>query len=139
MDILRKVARQAATSFKDIADDVWDEVGDAKGVSQLVKGVPRSAGKYALTSQLLMAMNFPDEAPTFQHSFNITNDGPTGSVGFQGTPIGHLLDSVAEVSQQRNASAIGIQGYAEAASTSTIDDLGNLLPKLRAMANEGAK
>lgn len=137
MDLLRKTARQVATSFKDIADEVWEELGDTSGVPQGYKDVARSAGKYALTAQLLMTMNFPDEAEVFRNSFNITNDGPTGSEGFSGTPIGNLLDGVAEVSSHRNTAAIGTQGYSDVTATSSIDDLGKLLPMLRGMVKEG--
>lgn len=136
MDFLRKIAKDTATKFKDLADEVWDELGDTSGVPQAYKDVSRSAGKYALTAQLLMTMTFPDEAETFKDSFNITNDGPTGSQGFSGTPIGHLLDSVAEITVQRNAGAIGTQGYSDVSQTSTIEDLGALLPRIRSMVKE---
>lgn len=130
MELLRKHARKAATSFKDLADDVWEEVGDTKG---LPKALGETAGKYALTAQLLMTMNFPDEAEIFRGGFNVTGRGPTGAQGFEGTPIAHLLDNVAEVSMQRNTAAIGTQGFADVSQTSTIDDLGQLLPMLRSM------
>lgn len=134
MEFLNKLARKAATDFKDIADDVWDELGDSSMIPKAMKDISTSAGKYALASQLLMAMNFPDDADIFRHSFNVTGNGPTGSKGFAGTPIGHLLDSVADISLHRNTAAIGTQGYADISQTSTIDDLGKLLPNLRAMA-----
>lgn len=139
MELLRKIARETATSFKDIADEVWDELGDTSGIPEGFKKVSKSAGKYALTAQLLMAMNFPDDAEVFRSSFNITNEGPTGAQGFKDTPLAHLLDSVADMSMQRNASAIGTQGFSDATQTSTIEDLGKLLPKIRGLAKEGKK
>lgn len=133
MKFLRDIARKAANDFKNMADEVWDELGDTNGVPQAYKDVSRSAGKYALTSQLLMAMNFPDEAEVFRDSFNITNGGPTGAQGFEGSPIGFMLDRVAEVAMSRNTAAIGTQGYGDVTQTSTIEDLGQLLPMLRGM------
>lgn len=136
MEFLRKMARQSATAFKDIADEVWDEVGDVKGISKEFKSIEHSAGKYALTAQLLMTLNFPDDAEIFRGSFNITGQGPTGSQGFKGTPVGHLLDGVAEISMHRNAAAIGAQGFSDVSQTSTFEDLGKLLPQLRSMVKE---
>lgn len=137
MEFLQKIAEQAATKFKNLADEVWDELGDTSGVPQAYKDVSRSAGKYALTAQLLMTMNFPEEADEFRGSFNITNDGPTGAQGFSGTPIGNMLNAVAEITIHRNTSAITAQGFADATQTSTIDDLGRMLPDIRAMIEGG--
>lgn len=139
MELLRKMARRTATSFKDIADEVWDEVGDTSGVPEGFKRAANSVGKYAFTAQLLMAMNFPDDAEVFRSSFNVTNEGPTGADGFQGTPLAHILNTVAEISQERNTAAIGTQGFSDVTQTSTIEDLGRLLPMVRQMATEGSK
>lgn len=136
MELLRKIARQTATSFKDIADDVWDELGDTSMAPEGFRKTSRSSGKYALTAQLLMTMNFPDDAEIFRSSFNVTNAGPTGSHGFKGTPVAHLLDAVADISQERNAAAIGTVGFSDVTQTSTINDLGKLLPIIRSMAKE---
>ncbi|AHK11874.1 hypothetical protein CHOED_014 [Vibrio phage CHOED] len=136
MEFLRKLARQSAEGFKDIAEEVWDEIGDTKGIPQGLKDAGRSAGKYALAAQLLMMINFPDEAETFRHSFNINGDGPTGATEFEGTPYGRLLDGVAEAVQDMNASAIGVQGFADVTQTSSYEDLGKMLPMLRDMGEK---
>lgn len=139
MEFLRKMAREAAMGFKDTADSVWDELGDIKGVPQAYKDVSRSAGKYALTAQLLMILNFPDNAEMFRDTFNTTNKGPTGAHGFSNTPIGNLLNGVSELSMQNNASAIGSQGYADVTQTSTYEDLERMLPQLDALATKSPK
>lgn len=139
MDFLRKQAQETAQGFKELADEVWDEVGDVSGIKGVFKGMERTAGKYALTAQLLMTLNFPDEADVFRDSFNNSGKGPTGSKGFEGSPIAHLLDGVADVAQTLNASAIATSGAADISQTSTYDDLGKLLPRLRALSKEGAK
>lgn len=131
MEFLRKLAQQSAEGFKEIADEVWGELGDTSGAPQEFKDMGRSAGKYALTAQLLMTLNFPDEAELFRDSFNATGKGPTGANGFEGTPMGHMLSQVAEASATRNAAAIGTQGFSDVTQTSTYDDLGKLLPQLR--------
>lgn len=137
MEFLRKMAQQAADKFKDTADEVWDSLGDTSGVPQAYKDVSRSAGKYALTAQLLMILNFPDEPEVFSETFNVTNTGPTGASGFEGTPIGHLLSSVAKITAQRNSEAIGVQGFGDVTQTSSLDDLVELLPLIDEMAEEG--
>lgn len=134
MEFLKEMARKSANDFKEIADDVWGELGDSSMIPKALKEISSSAGKYALASQLLMTMNFPDDADMFRNSFNATNKGPTGSKGFAKTPIGHLLDSVADISAHRNAAAIGVQGFADISQTSTIKDLGEVLPQVRNMA-----
>lgn len=131
MEFLRKMAQQSAEGFKDIADEVWDRLGDMKGVPQGYKDTSRTAGKYALTAQLLMTMNFPDDADILRHSFNVTGKGPTGADGFKGTGVGDLLDAVADITKERNLQAKGTTGYADISQTSTYDDLGNLLPMIR--------
>lgn len=136
MEFLRKMARESATGFKDLADTVWAELGDTSGIPEEYKGISKSAGKYALTAQLLMMMNFPDDAEVFRDGFNITNKGPTGAEGFKGTPIAALLAGVSEVSMHRNASAIGTQGFSDVTQTSTYEDLDRLLPQLKAMAEK---
>jgi hypothetical protein len=133
MEFLRKMAQQSAEGFKQIADEVWDRLGDMKGVPKGYKDTARTAGKYALTSQLLMTMNFPDDADILRHSFNVTGKGPTGSDGFSGTPVGDLLDAVADITKERNVQAKGTTGYSDISQTSTYDDLGNLLPMIRLM------
>lgn len=133
MEFLRKMARDSASSFKDLADTVWAELGDANSIPEEYKRISKSAGKYALTAQLLMIMNFPDNAEVFRDGFNITNEGPTGSKGFQGSPVGSLLEGVAEISAHRNAAAIGTQGNSDVTQTSTYDDLDRLLPQIREM------
>lgn len=137
MEFLRKLAKQSADRFKDTAEEVWDSLGDTSGVPQAYKDVSRSAGKYALTAQLLMIMNFPDEPEVFSETFNVTNDGPTGASGFEGTPIGNLLSSVAKITQQRNVEAIGVQGFGDVTQTSSLKDLVEMLPLIDEMVEGG--
>lgn len=129
MEFLRKMAQQSAEGFKEIADEVWDRLGDMKAVKGY-KEASRTAGKYALTAQLLMIMNFPDDADVLRHSFNVTGKGPTGSDGFKGTRVGDILDAVADITKERNIQAVASTGYADISQTSTYDDLGRLLPQI---------
>lgn len=136
MEFLRKMARESGMGFKELADEVWAEVGDVSAVKSQFKGMEKSAGKYALTAQLLMTLNFPDDAETFRSSFNVTGKGPTGADGFSGTSIGDMLNGVSEVAAQMNAAAIGTSGAADISQTSTYDDLGKLIPRLRTLSGD---
>lgn len=136
MEFLRKLAQESAMGFKDLADEVWGELGDISGVPQAYKDISTSAGKYALTTQLLMTLNFPDDAEMFRDGFNITNKGPTGSEGFKGTPVGNLLNGVSEIAMHRNAAAVGAQGFSDVTSTSTYEDLERMLPQLDALGTK---
>lgn len=137
MEFLRKQAAQKAEGFKELADEVWDELGDIRGISKGMKQVAKTGGKYALAAQLLMMLNYPDEAEMLRDSYNVTGAGPTGAQGFQGTPLAHMLDATAALVIHRNTSAISIQGYADAGATSTMKDLITILPQLRSFAKEG--
>lgn len=136
MDFLRKHAQQSAVGFKELADEVWSEVGATEGLRETFKGMEKTAGKYALTAQLLMTLNYPQEAETFRNGFNATGPGPTGSEGFADTPIGTMLDAVSELSQTLQAQAIGTTGAADISQTSTYEDLSKVLPRLRALMGE---
>ena len=139
MDFLRKMARQSGQEFKDLADEVWAEVGSSFDKDSF-KGMERSAGKYALTAQLLMTLNFPEDATTFRDSFNFTGEGPTGAQGFMGTPIQIALDGVAEMATVLGAQAMRDTGAIDVTKTSTYQDLDRILPELRRiLAEEGEK
>lgn len=129
MEFLRKAAKAASEDFKELADSVWDSMGDTRGVPAAAKKAGRTLGKYALTSQLIMMFNFPDDADMFRDSFNVTGDGPTGASEFGG-PIGTVLTNAADMAMQTNQEAINAQGFADISSTSTIEDIRKALPSL---------
>lgn len=124
-----KAAKAASEDFKDLADSVWDSMGDTSGVPKAAKKAGRTLGKYALTSQLMMMFNFPDDAAMFRDSFNISGDGPTGASEFGG-PIGTVLTNASDMAMQTNQEAINAQGFADISSTSTIEDIRKLLPTM---------
>lgn len=129
MDFLRKAAKAASEDFKDLADSVWEAMGDTRGTPEVVKKAGKTLGKYAIASQLIMMFNFPDDADMFRDSFNVTGDGPTGASEFGG-PIGTALMNAADMAMSINQEAQNAQGFADIASTSTIDDVRKMLPSL---------
>lgn len=133
MKFLKDAAKKAAEGFKDLAEDVWDAMGDTSGAPEAVKKAGPTIGKYALTSQLLMMLNFPDSAEGLRDSFNVIGNGPTGARGFTG-PLKASLENVAKISKDNNEQAQRLQGFADISSTSTYDDLANMLPVLTMMA-----
>jgi hypothetical protein len=136
MEFLRKLTAKKADLFKDLADDVWDELGDISKISKGMKQISRTGGKYALTAQLLMILNFPEEAEMLRDTFNITGKGPTGIKGFQGTPMAHLLEATTAITIHRDAAAKEVQGYSDMGATSTYRDLNVILPQLRSMVKQ---
>lgn len=129
MQFLRDAAKAAGQGFKGIADEVWGSLGNTENAPEGAKVAGRTMGKYALTAQLLMMLNFPDDAEMYRDTYNITGGGPTGARNFKGT-VGNLLARTAQVASSINMEAMEVQGFADISSTSTYDDLSKLLPQL---------
>lgn len=131
MDFIRKAAQAASEEFKETSEKVWERMGDTQGVPEELKKMGKTLGKYALTAQLGMMFNFPDDADLFRDSFNIIGDGPTGANEFTGT-MHTILINASNIAQQINEEATNAQGFADISSTSTLSDITKLLPQLMA-------
>lgn len=129
MEFLRKATQAAGEDFKDLADAVWEQMGDTQGIPQALKNEGKTLGKYALAAQLAMMFNFPDDADMFRDSFNIIGGGPTGANEFTGT-MHSILVNASDMAEGTNQEAIQAQGFADISSTSTFDDIRKMLPSL---------
>ena len=134
MQFLQDLAAQAADKFKDTADAVWDALGPSAKNSGKLRESQRTAGKYALVSSMAMMMNYPDNAELFRDTFNLTGPGHTGASKFfddeEVSEIGSVLGRSANVAMVNNQQAKMVQGYANVAATSTLDDILKMLPML---------
>lgn len=139
MEFLRKQAKSITEDFKEASEEVWDSLSDLEGMPDLKNAGPQ-AGKYALTATLLMCMNYPDISEDIEETFNLTGEGPTGTSGFIDTPLGKYLAANGELSRTRSEQALAAMVPPDPTSTSSIDDLMELLPEFSQLAHgEGTK
>lgn len=137
MEFIRQMARESATGFKDIADELWDTLSASKKLPKNLKKYSNTAGKYAITAKALMMLNFPDKVNDLAYEFNRSNpEGPDGVDGFMESSIGEMFKEVIKFSSQNNMLALELQGHADISQTSTYDDLAGVLPMIDKMIKE---
>lgn len=138
MQFLKEIAADASERFKDTADAVWDSMRPTTKNSGKLKEASRIAGKYALTANLAMMMNFPDNAELFRDTFNVTGPHHTGAKRFfedeETSDVGLILGRGANIAMVNNKQAQMAQGYADVLATSTLSDIQKMLPMLVAVS-----
>lgn len=138
MEFLRKQTKEVTEQFKEAAEEVWDSLQDAPNMPDLGNS-GGAAGKYALTSTLLMCMNYPDISEDIEETFNLTGQGPTGTSEFIDTPLGKYLAATGELSRTRSEQALSAMVPPDPTATSSIDDLLELLPEFSELAKQETK
>jgi len=137
MKFIDDIAAEAANSFKDISDMLWESLGGPEASkSSTVKTAKYTAGKYAVLSTMILMLNYPDNARVFRDAFNVTGHGPDGVEGFAASKsvtankIARVLNNTQVVSETLSLEAIREQGFADVSATSTLADIKKLLPVL---------